>query len=382
MLKNKRKKILVLADWYEPGFKAGGPIRSCVNFVHYMKDGYELFLLTADRDMGDNQPYEGIETDKWLDKDGVAVFYASPGTLGWKNILGLIQEVNADFIYLNSMFSRYFSVYPLLMKRLGKINGQVVLAPRGMLKRSALHFKPAKKKLFLQLFKALQVPAHITFHATDTTEVKDIRLHFGDKAAVTLISNFPGFQKPLAPPPAKEPGMVKMIFVGRAHPIKNLHFLLESLRPLTQRIMLTIVAAIEDAGYWKSCSEIIASFPANISVQLMSDVPHHKLENILQQHHIFCLPTTGENFGHAIFEALSAGRPVLISDQTPWRNLEAQRAGWDLPLNHPAAFTAVIARAAAMEQDELLCWCKAAWQFSHDFICQSDVKQTYLKLFN
>src|SRR5690349_16675687 len=84
MLKDKRKKILVLADWYEPGFKAGGPIRSCVNFVQYMKDGYELFLLTTDRDMGDSRPYEGIETDTWLDKDGVSVFYASPQTLGWK----------------------------------------------------------------------------------------------------------------------------------------------------------------------------------------------------------------------------------------------------------------------------------------------------------
>ena len=35
----------------------------------------------------------------------------------------------------------------------------------------------------------------------------------------------------------------------------------------------------------------------------------------------FLLPTGGENFGHAIFEALSCGVPALISDRTPWRDL-------------------------------------------------------------
>jgi glycosyltransferase involved in cell wall biosynthesis len=64
------------------------------------------------------------------------------------------------------------------------------------------------------------------------------------------------------------------------------------------------------------------------------------------------LPTTGENFGHAIFEALSCAVPVLISDTTPWRGLAAIRAGWDLPLQDPTAFAAVIDAYLAMSEAE------------------------------
>jgi glycosyltransferase involved in cell wall biosynthesis len=53
----------------------------------------------------------------------------------------------------------------------------------------------------------------------------------------------------------------------------------------------------------------------------------------LQTVHVFVLPSKGESFGHAIFEALSLGCPVLISNQTPWNNLLAQNAGIDLPLD-------------------------------------------------
>ena len=54
------------------------------------------------------------------------------------------------------------------------------------------------------------------------------------------------------------------------------------------------------------------------------------------------LPTAGENFGHAIQEALAAGCPVLISDRTRWRDLAPKGVGWDLPLSAPDRFVAVL----------------------------------------
>ncbi|MCB8933280.1 MAG: glycosyltransferase, partial [Chthonomonadaceae bacterium] len=62
----------------------------------------------------------------------------------------------------------------------------------------------------------------------------------------------------------------------------------------------------------------------------------------LQAYDAFFMPTHGENFGHAIWEALAAGLPVVISDKTAWRGLEAAGAGWDLPLSDEAAFTRVV----------------------------------------
>ena len=61
-----RKKILLFADWYEPGYKAGGPIRSCVNFVRQMQPDYRIYVFTSDRDLGSSFPYPDVKTDKWL----------------------------------------------------------------------------------------------------------------------------------------------------------------------------------------------------------------------------------------------------------------------------------------------------------------------------
>ena len=48
--------------------------------------------------------------------------------------------------------------------------------------------------------------------------------------------------------------------------------------------------------------------------------------------HALLMPTTHENFGHAVVEAWAHGRPVLLSDQTPWRGLSEAGLGWDVPL--------------------------------------------------
>ena len=64
----------------------------------------------------------------------------------------------------------------------------------------------------------------------------------------------------------------------------------------------------------------------------MGEVKHEKLHALLHEYDVMLLPTLGENFGHAIIEALDAGLPVVISDRTPWRNLEQAGVGADLPL--------------------------------------------------
>ena len=102
---------------------------------------------------------------------------------------------------------------------------------------------------------------------------------------------------------------------------------------------------------------------------------------LMQQLHLFVLPTTGENFGHSILEALLAGRPVLISDQTPWLGLTAKKTGWDLPLSDPAAFAAVITEVAGWDQSVFDQWAQSAWQFAQKFVSDPTLIIQYLNLF-
>ena len=48
------------------------------------------------------------------------------------------------------------------------------------------------------------------------------------------------------------------------------------------------------------------------------------------------------NFGHVIAEALSVGCPVIISDQTPWNDVEKYNAGWALAIDKEQLFVNAI----------------------------------------
>jgi glycosyltransferase involved in cell wall biosynthesis len=115
---------------------------------------------------------------------------------------------------------------------------------------------------------------------------------------------------------------------------------------------------------------------------LQQDVPHRQVEQLINEHHLCVLPTLGENFGHAIFEALNAGRPVLISDQTPWCNLAEHHAGWDLPLSDENRFVQVLQQVADMDNEAFQQWSTGAWQYAKNFTGHSNLKEKYKELFS
>ncbi len=57
------------------------------------------------------------------------------------------------------------------------------------------------------------------------------------------------------------------------------------------------------------------------------------------------------------------GCPVLISDQTPWHDLEEKGVGWDLPLEHPELFRDVLQKCADMDNTEYVRWSERAREY-------------------
>jgi glycosyltransferase involved in cell wall biosynthesis len=220
------------------------------------------------------------------------------------------------------------------------------------------------------------------FHATDKTEELDVQKYFGNKVRVTLASNFPGMIKDYHGCILKKPNELSVIFIGRLHPVKNLDFLLRALKPVNGNINVTIVGNAEDEAYVNECKRIISGFPPHIQVRFAGEIPNNLVREIIAQHHIFALPTQGENFGHAIFEALAVGKPVLISDQTPWRQLEKEKAGWDIALQHPDRFTAALQQAVDLDQVAYEALSRGAWQFVRQVVQQSELQTAYNNIFS
>lgn len=76
----------------------------------------------------------------------------------------------------------------------------------------------------------------------------------------------------------------------------------------------------------------------------------------MSEHDLLLMPTLGENFGHVIPEALISGCPVLISDRTPWRELESKKAGWDIPLSRLEKFHSVLQQCVLMDNKAYKDW--------------------------
>lgn len=378
-----KSSLLLLTDWFTPGYRAGGPIQSARNFALAMQSHYAIWVLTSDHDLDAPAPYSGLAADRWLDfpdSDFKVCYTAARQRSAWR-MLRYIWQVKPSHLYLNSLFSWYFSLLPLLFFRLGLVRTQIVLAPRGMLKASALQFKARKKQVFLQVFRWSGLPRRIVFHATDEQEKNDIQRAFGPNCRIQVIPSFPAAVVQRAQPKVKN-AVTRLVFVGRVHPIKNLDFALRCLASCTQELAFYVVGSAEDPAYLALCQGIAQRLPPCVQVFWVGELPHHQLSQTLYQYDFLWLPTQGENFGHAIFECLAAGLPVIISDQTPWQNLEAQQVGWSLPLSDPEAFSRAIQAAASMPADQYSQWSAAAQQYAQHFIQEAGLVSAYQKLFS
>jgi glycosyltransferase involved in cell wall biosynthesis len=380
-----KKKILVLVDWYEPGFKAGGPIQACKNVVNSLKKEYDFYILCSDRDLGDKIPYKNIETNLWLEiESSVHIWYASPDFMDKSRLLKLLNEVQPDFIYFNSMYSFKYTLFPLWVLLNNRFRGKIILAPRGMLHKGALKNKYIKKVVFLKLFLLIGWSRKIVFQATDEQERKDLQYFFSGKVNLIVVEDIPTVNEKLWREREKAKGELRLVFLSRIHPKKNLHYFLNLLRDINHEIEIKFdIYGFEDSpDYSEQCRKIASSLPSNIEVRFLGALPFTQVFETLNHYHVFVLSTMGENYGHAIFEALTTGLPVMISDQTPWKNLEQMKVGWDYPLQMKEKFIDAISLAAGWDQQQYNEWSAGAYSYAREYIHDLGALAKYKQLFS
>jgi hypothetical protein len=128
--------VLIFADWYLPGFKAGGPIQSIANMVEALGDDFHFKVITRDRDWLQATPYPGTTPGIWQPVGKAQVIYLTPQDLSPEVFSKVIRTAEPDVLYLNSLFSPRFCILPLILRRIGRITSvPVILAPRGELSR-------------------------------------------------------------------------------------------------------------------------------------------------------------------------------------------------------------------------------------------------------
>ena len=138
---------------------------------------------------------------------------------------------------------------------------------------------------------------------------------------------------------------------------------------------------VEDPQYWSECRAVIDRLPPNIRVSQLGAVTHDRTAAIFREHDLLFLPSLGENFGYVIIEALVQGCPVLISDRTPWRDLERKGVGWDISLDQPQRFAAVLRECVKMDADTHRALARRARDFGTEYIRNDSSVQANRELF-
>jgi glycosyltransferase involved in cell wall biosynthesis len=226
----------------------------------------------------------------------------------------------------------------------------MIIAPRGQFGAAALQHKASSKQLYMNAFHALGLAHRVLWQATCEIERDEIQQFVGRRAAVQVVPNI-SFVRPVCRARSpKLPGRLELVYCSRVTPKKNLLGAIQFLRTASGNVTFDIWGPAEDAAYEQRCRQAIASLPKNIIVRWRGELNFDCVAETLSQYDAMLLPTLGENFGHAIIEALAAGCPVVISDRTPWRGLDTLGIGWDLPLDWPRAFQDALTTLSSMDE--------------------------------
>ncbi len=378
-MESTKPRILLFTDWYLPGYKAGGPITSCANLVDHLSDHFDFYIITSDRDYLCETPYPEIRADQWVEVKGAKVYYTSPGAAKMGLWVKLIKEVDPEKVVLNGVFSSEYSIKPLLAAR--KCQVKTILAPRGMLASSALNIKSRKKKIYLSLVNLLGWYKDIAFLATSKTEAADIKRSVKGVKAISVIANLPSKPK-IVGVRKKEKGQLKIVSIARIAPEKNTLFALQVLSKVSGdfQIQADFYGEIYAEDYFAKCENLVSQLPENIEVNFKGSVPKDALHSVYSEADLFFMPTRGENYGHAIIEALLHGLPVLISDQTPWKNLERDGLGAEYSLESKSAFVGFIENIASMNQADYDSKFKGVEERAENRIELNEMINSYIRL--
>lgn len=355
-MKNK-VKVLAFNRCYLPGYRSGGPIRTLVNMVDRIGDEFDFGIITLDRDTGDDSPYPHVLPEHWFLIRGANVLYLSRDAIRVSHVSQLVARFSPDVIYLNSYFDPIFTLRVLWARRIGKINRNtpIVLAPRGEFSDGALDIKYWRKRIYIICSKICGLYDDVFWQASSVRERFDILNNFPklDSSSISVamdlapvvreskiadMQNVKDYNSP-----------IRVCFLSRIVPMKNLDYALKVLAKVRVSLNFIIYGPKEDRAYWSECESLIEKLPQHIEVKWMGEVHPSKVIEELAKNDLFFLPTRGENYGHVILEALSAGLPVLLSDQTPWGEVADKKVGWCFALDRPNNFVDVIESVATWE---------------------------------
>ncbi len=229
------------------------------------------------------------------------------------------------------LFSLLFSVFQ---------KKKIVVCPRGSFSFFTLNNKRPLIKLIWLNFFFKPFLKKIIWQASSYLEEKDILNKFPD-ADVKIINdgiNFESFQNSIIVSRNellnKFTGIifndVSNIFfsMGRLHKIKGFDVLINAFNLFLEKDKYAkLIIAGGDDGVGEQLNDQIHKLNLSSSIFLIGAINFEDKKLLLNNCDYFTLASEFESFGIVIAEALSCGKPVVISNKTPWMDIQKNNCG-------------------------------------------------------
>jgi glycosyltransferase involved in cell wall biosynthesis len=307
-------KFLHIIGTYKPAYIYGGPIFSisllCENLA---KAGHEVEVFTTTA----NGPVElDVPIGKKMDVDGVTVTYFRRLTKDHSHLSpGLFWQVwkrcrEFDVVHVHAWWNLPAIVSVLICWLRGV---KPVMSPRGMLSGFSFEKSNASVKAIFHRTAGRFLLKKTTLHLTAAAEQEETQ---GIGADSFVLPNF--IQTAAAPHSsllASHSLPFTLIFLSRIHPKKNLEGLFEALAMVSFDFRLQIAGKGEDAAYADQLKERAVSMGISQKIEWLGEVYEEEKFRRYAEASLFVLPSFNENFANVVIEALSAGTPVLVSEE-------------------------------------------------------------------
>lgn len=342
-MKNVKKKVLIICAYFYPGFRSGGPQQSVINMVDAFGDKSDIYILTQNHDAGISEPYEGLSTNVWLPFGKAKVKYLPAKDFRYKGIRREYKKF--DTVFSCGMFEPN-TIALLLIHRFAKKKKNVYVAPMGVFSEKAINSKKLKKSLFLHVCKLFGVFGRITWSFTSEMELKEAKKILGERDTCKYIvaEDIPrkvsfGMNRQWSCSRHKELDKLRIVFISRICIKKNLDFCFDVLSGnFKGDIVFDVYGIIEDKKYWDFCKQKSKRLKQQVYMNYCGSIKPEQVIPTLLKYDVFFFPTKGENYGHVIYEALCAGCVPIITDTTPWKDLDIMGAGNVIPYGDRQSF--------------------------------------------
>jgi len=321
-----RLRLLQATPGYAPAYELGGPTQSLEGLDdHLARLGVDIRVLTTN---SAGHGHLGVPAG-WTTWRGIPVRYvrrwARPDVAPAYLPIAFVEARRAHVVHINAVFSVPSVQAIAATSAAGR---PWVLSTRGALEPAALGFGPVRKKrAWLRMWGPFIRRATL-FHATSVKEADSIREAMGNSAEVRIVPNGVDL------PPLRtrwDAGAIPMVaFIGRLHRVKALENLIDAvdlLRRRGHRLSLEIAGPAPDDEYRHELIERIAARGLQSVARLVGEVRGADKQRFYERSRVCVLPSSTENFGNVVIEALGHGVPVVASRFTPWEELEEAQCG-------------------------------------------------------